>query len=100
MNASPLPIKLKNPKVKVYWKQDINSSICALCHKHIMAATQDEIANQRIANKLMIGACGCGYHTDCINAWVKAGNKLCPVDNSTWTLKGTTSNTVIWNTLT
>ena len=100
MNKSPLPIKIKNMTATCYWNLAINSNICQLCHKHLMNATQDEIDHKHVKNELEIGKCGCGFHSDCFSAWVKAGNTMCPVDNSTWATETTTTNGVIWNTLT
>ena len=99
MNTSPLPIILKNANVNVYWKQDTNSNKCELCHGHIMSASQDEIANGRVSGEIVICKCGCGFHADCFEAWVKSGRKLCPVDSSTLTSVGKTSNTVVWDTI-
>lgn len=99
MSTSKLPIKLHHVNVNVYWKQDTNSNKCELCHGHIMSASQDEIANQRISGEIVIGKCGCGFHADCFEAWKKSGNKLCPVDSSTWNSDGKTSNTVVWDTI-
>jgi hypothetical protein len=65
-----------------------------------MDATQDELDNGHVANINVFGKCGCAFHKDCFKAWEKTGNKLCPVDSSTWTVKDTAPNTVVWNTLT
>lgn len=100
MNNKPLPVTVKNMNVVCYWNLDLNSNVCKMCQKHLMSATQDEISKKNIANTIVIGKCGCGFHTDCFNAWLKAGHTACPVDNSTWTLETTTSNTVYWNTVT
>lgn len=62
-------------------------TMCAICRKHLMAPTQDDLSKGVLTCKISRGKCKHTFHSDCINKLAKAGNASCPIDYTPWNLE-------------
>lgn len=76
------------------WKYDIEDNTCRLCRKDLMMPTEQSLSSKKITCNVDIGKCTHGFHSDCIDKWLKAGNMSCPTCTCIWNNNDTVSPSV------
>jgi len=66
------------------WSYRTENSECPLCHQHLMNPTQKSLEERKISNNVIIGSCGHGLHSECIDRWIGSGNISCPICETSW----------------
>ena len=64
-----------------------NEKDCIICKRSLYEPSYDQITdNTKLLNEqdIIIGKCGHCYHYDCMQKWLNAGNKNCPIDKVEW----------------
>jgi hypothetical protein len=64
-----------------------NEKDCIICKRSLYEPSYDQITdNTKLLNEqdIIIGKCGHCYHHDCMQKWLNAGNKNCPIDKVEW----------------
>jgi hypothetical protein len=69
------------------WKYTCSNTEC-ICKRQLYLPTINEIENKNInLNNVVIGECGHGLHTECLESYLKAYDGMCPFDKLKWSSK-------------
>ena len=69
------------------WKYTSSNTEC-VCKRQLYLPTINEIENKNInLNNVVIGECGHGLHTECLESYLKTYDGMCPFDKLKWSSK-------------
>lgn len=73
-------IQILNINLVATWDYETNNKEC-VCNRSLHLPTVNQIENKNIyRNDITFGECGHGFHTECINSYLKTYNNMCPHD--------------------
>jgi len=79
-----ISIDLLSIQIVGTWKYKCKNTEC-VCNRALYLPTSDEIDKKNIvSNNIIIGECGHGMHQQCIEAYTKTYNGMCPIDRLEW----------------
>tara|TARA_B100000768_G_C11281521_1_gene378908 strand:- start:338 stop:607 length:270 start_codon:yes stop_codon:yes gene_type:complete len=64
------------------WQYNIINTECSYC-KFSLNQSSPEYYEKGLDSKVIVNCCGHGFHTECINKWLKKSNK-CPMCLQEW----------------
>lgn len=78
-------IDIKKINIVASWDYTSKNKEC-VCNRSLHLPTVGQVEKQNIyRNDISFGECGHAYHTECINAYLKAYGGMCPCDRLNWT---------------
>lgn len=75
------------------------NKLCGICQTEINGPSPVNLDKGKINTTISIGRCGHGYHTECMDEYLKTGNLSCPEDMVPWIVVTTINKEEIINTI-